>query len=100
METLKSSSETIEVIQSYYTVSGDVFSVLQCRTGMLRIGTLLSNDHLQWTIVKNNLVIGRKKDIELQERMKANFFYMYKLLPIDHTAKPSVGEILSVKNGC
>lgn len=96
---MESNAHKIEVIKSYYSVSGEIFSILRCVNGMLKVGIMLSDNQLKWTIIKNGLTIGRKSDIELQERMQRESFFMYKLMPIDHTVKPKDGETLLIENG-
>ncbi|MEP6466458.1 MAG: hypothetical protein ABJB05_09130 [Parafilimonas sp.] len=93
---LKLSDLYVTVVESNYTVSGKIISALECGTGMLSINTLLTNQEKKWNVIKNNLIIGRPKDIELQKRITDNFYFFYNLEPIDHTERPEVGTRLRV----
>lgn len=87
----------VKVVDSLYSVSGVVFSVFQCNTGMIDIDTMLSADNgQQWKIVENGLPIGRQSDIKLQTRIKDELLYFYRLAPINHSVKPEVGTMLRV----
>ncbi len=86
----------VTVVESNYTISGKVVSVLECGTGMLDLDTILADQEKKWKITKNNLIIGRPKDTEFQKRKRNNFWFLYNLEPIDHTERPEVGRKLRV----
>jgi hypothetical protein len=91
----------VKVVESIYTISGHTFLVLECNTGMLEIGTLLSAETgQQWTIKKNGMTIGRQSDTALQKRIKDERLYFYELDPINYAKKPAVHTVLHVtQNG-
>jgi len=87
----------VRVVESFYTVSGEIYAVLSCGTGILEIGTrLVSVKEKKWIIVKNGFIIGRQKDEKLQRQVADNLWFQYKLQPIDHNEKPAIGETLRV----
>ena len=98
---LKLSDVYVEIVESFHTVSGVIGSVLECGTGMLDINTVLTYNEKKWKITKNNLLIGRQKDTQLQKSVNENFWFLYNLKPIGHKTKPEVGKLLRVtQNGC
>lgn len=88
------------VVEAFYTVSGKMGSILECGTGMLKTGTLLTDYDKKWKVIENDMPIGRPNDTELQKRVIENFWFLYFLQPIDHSTKPEIGCQLRVtQNG-
>lgn len=86
------------VIESLYSISGRIFSLLECNIAMLSIGTKLSDEKGRcWTIKENNLLFGRVQDKELQKRIKDNNWYFYELsLTSDKLMRPDTNSKLKV----
>jgi len=93
-DVLQLSDNFVSVVESFYTVSGAVYVVLACGAGLLEIGTMLiSVSEKKWVIIKNELPIGRQGDAKLQKQVADNFWFLYKLQPIDHNEKPESGSV-------
>ena len=97
---LQLSDSSLIVIESFYTISGIIYSVLACGTSMLDVGTMLvSANGKSWQITKNGFVIGRPKDEKLQKRVAENCWFQYKLQAINHIELPQTGvELRIIKN--
>ena len=88
---------SVTVIESMYSISGVVFSILECRDGMLDVGVIIrSVDGVQWKVTENNLLIGRRNDARLQKLVADNDYFFYRLDPIGHSKKPDTNAVLQV----
>jgi len=97
---LKLSNLYTTVVESFFTVSGKIGSLLESGSGIIDIGTTLTDHEKKWKVIDNNLQIGRQNDIELRKRATDNFWILYFLQPLDHSQKPEAGAKLRVtQNG-
>jgi hypothetical protein len=84
------------VVESFFTVSGKIGSLLESGTGVIEIGTILTDHEWKWEVIENNLPIGRQKDTQLRKRAIDNLLFLYFLKPINHSQRPKAGVKLLV----
>lgn len=87
-----------KVIESFFSIAGLIYVVLQCETGLIQTGAkLLSDSGETWIVVENNLLIGRRTDFKLQEKVKAQRLFRYRLETLQRNLrKPEPGTMLKV----
>ena len=90
-------NSAMKVLESFWTVSGRMFVVLERNSGKLDINSrIVSNDGKEWEIIDNAVTVGSKHK-ELLKLVEEDRVFFFELNPIGHGSKPSIGEILTVK---
>lgn len=87
----------VKVIESFHAVSGLAFVLLECKDGVIEIGSILVSKENKWRVSKSNLLFGREKDFQLQQTIKDNKWYLYQIEPLfDSLHLPEVKSGLNV----
>jgi hypothetical protein len=89
--------KSVIVVDSFYTVSGRIFSALQCFKEWLEIGViLLSEEGEKWQIIDNSVILSGVKNQEMLKEKEKDSIFLFELEPIGHNFRPITGTILQI----
>ena len=93
METAK----TFLIIDSFYTVSGVVLTLLQCLSGKPSIDSILSDENGEkWRIVNNAVDVNGEQNRKILREKEKDMMFLFELEPIGHKSKPAKGTELYI----